>query len=509
MKFVQQMRINLDSYGGVYQMRSKMNEQNRILWGYIIVFMFYFIMSYLTPLTMDDWVWGSSIGINRLQTNFNNYNGRYLGNLTIILLTRSRIIKCFFMAFINTGIIAFINKIVWNKMKNMNIFIIFILLSIMPLSISSQTYAWASGFSNYNMAAFFMLFNIVLFKNFIFSEDTKNKESKLSYILVILSGFFGQLFAEHVTIYNSLFSLCILVFSILKKEKIFKSLTFFISTSIGTFIMFSNSAYTSVAKGQDSYRTIEQNTDLFTRVYNVFTQYMYEHLVFNNTLLNIVLSISLIFTLTYFCKKSKTKNIFLIYLIVYPLYKLLVYDLFHFSFPERSHIINTINSLLSFSFIIIVGLSVLLFINKDRLKLLFFLISYIIVASPLFFVTPLSSRTFLSSYIFLVLFTLILIKNLMKEKNVLSLSEISSVFYGIVILLMGSYLVTFTHIYRSYEYRSFYIQTEIAKGEKEIKLWRIPNDQFIFGSTPYIDSYMEKNFKNFYNIPTYITFRKE
>src|SRR5699024_3366127 len=152
MKFVQQMRINLDSYGGVYQMRSKMNEQNRILWGYIIVFMFYFIMSYLTPLTMDDWFWGSSIGINRLQTNFNNYNGKYLRNLTIILLTRYRIIICFFMAFINTRIIAFINKIVWNKMKNMNIFIIFILLSIMPLSISSQTYAWASGFSNYNMA---------------------------------------------------------------------------------------------------------------------------------------------------------------------------------------------------------------------------------------------------------------------------------------------------------------------------------------------------------------------
>ena len=53
----------------------------------VVLFFFFSIIGYLAPYTNDDWAWGSYIGIDRLNNFFSNYNGRYLGNLLVILLT--------------------------------------------------------------------------------------------------------------------------------------------------------------------------------------------------------------------------------------------------------------------------------------------------------------------------------------------------------------------------------------------------------------------------------------
>lgn len=40
------------------------------------------------PAMADDWAWGSKLGTDRLQTWFSGYNGRYMGNVVVILMTR-------------------------------------------------------------------------------------------------------------------------------------------------------------------------------------------------------------------------------------------------------------------------------------------------------------------------------------------------------------------------------------------------------------------------------------
>ena len=51
------------------------------------------ILCYLFPYTGDDWAWGSKIGIDRLNNWFENYNGRYVGNLIVLAMTRSNPIQ--------------------------------------------------------------------------------------------------------------------------------------------------------------------------------------------------------------------------------------------------------------------------------------------------------------------------------------------------------------------------------------------------------------------------------
>ena len=49
------------------------------------------------PIGHDDWTWGSYIGMERLTTLFDNYNGRYLGGILTVILTRSFLLRLIIM----------------------------------------------------------------------------------------------------------------------------------------------------------------------------------------------------------------------------------------------------------------------------------------------------------------------------------------------------------------------------------------------------------------------------
>ena len=93
-----------------------MKENNKIWLSYIICFGLIAILCYLFPYTGDDWAWGSKIGIDRLNNWFENYNGRYVGNLIVLAMTRSNLLKAVIMSFCLTGIVAlcdYIFKRLW------------------------------------------------------------------------------------------------------------------------------------------------------------------------------------------------------------------------------------------------------------------------------------------------------------------------------------------------------------------------------------------------------------
>ena len=83
---------------------------NRCIFTYLILFVILFFLCLLFPYSGDDWAWGSRIGIDRLSNWFDNYSGRYLGNLIVLALTRSNLLKAVTMSFCLTGIIALLNE---------------------------------------------------------------------------------------------------------------------------------------------------------------------------------------------------------------------------------------------------------------------------------------------------------------------------------------------------------------------------------------------------------------
>ena len=58
----------------------KKEKKSSIFWILIIFFVLFSIWQLWVPEALDDWRWGSEVGIMRLKTWFEGYNGRHCFN---------------------------------------------------------------------------------------------------------------------------------------------------------------------------------------------------------------------------------------------------------------------------------------------------------------------------------------------------------------------------------------------------------------------------------------------
>ena len=240
-------------------MKSRTNKKV-ILYLFTIVFFaaFYFFL----PFSGDDWAWGSSEGLERLKNAFDGYNGRYLGNLLIILITRSVIAKVVFCTLIMFLLILVLSKIfdkISSDMKSTTNYIVafcsvLILVlpnqiafgELQPFQIFGSTIGWLSGFTNYVVPS-------VLILIFYYVVTNKDIEGKFVYILLVFDGLLACLCVEHYTLFCVLFSFSVIAYRYYFYKKICKKSLFFFSGSlIGALIMFSNSSYRLMQKGDVS-----------------------------------------------------------------------------------------------------------------------------------------------------------------------------------------------------------------------------------------------------------------
>ena len=215
------------------------------------------------PFGSDDWAWGTSVGMERLASHFAGYNGRYLGNLLIIFLTKNAFIKTIGMAVISFAVVLLIYEYIG---KDRFLYFLFplLLLFFMPANVFRQTMAWASGLANYIPPVIAILLYLNIVKN-IFSQD-KPVYSKILIPFSFAIGICGNLFMEHNTILNITLSLAIIIYSYIKFKSVFAvHISNFLGNVIGFVIMFSNSAYGIISSGKDSYRSMAgDSSDNFT-----------------------------------------------------------------------------------------------------------------------------------------------------------------------------------------------------------------------------------------------------
>src|SRR5699024_10912344 len=165
------------------------------LYIYVSLFVFFLIMSTIIPLTGDDWTWKSYLGMERLKSFFENYNGRYISNILEIIIVRCTLVRildmviCSYlfiiiifknileiifvrftlvrilgMAICSSLFIIFMYKISTNKKNPLFIFYILFLVLLMPLSVFSQTLGWTAGYVNYVFSVTILLYFISLYK---------------------------------------------------------------------------------------------------------------------------------------------------------------------------------------------------------------------------------------------------------------------------------------------------------------------------------------------------------
>lgn len=479
---------------------------------FIILIVLVFILSYMFPYTHDDWAWGSSIGIDRLTTLFKDYNGRWLGNLLVILLTRNRILRSLVITSVFTGIVFYISKILNVKNNFMKILII-ILIFLMPVFILAQAVAWTSGFSNYVVGVLLTL----IYLNYNKEELLDNKNKVINYkniILYFILGFSSSLFIEHVTIYNVLISILFLILGKVIKKRITKiNLSYMIGAILGAFLMFSNSAYYNVINNQDSYRQVGQNS------MKIYFDELSQHLFINNHFINIFVGIlCLILIYGFLNKRKKIKNLykkllygvclFILMFLCLDIYYVFINDIklisnnlgnfFNNDLLISSNIFNVLNGIIYGLYWILIFIIVLFLINDKKIKfrMFFELLSIVTMAAPLLVVKPIGPRCFFPIYIFFVIFAVDLF-NYVFIKKINKIDNLNIFLKSICVILLSFNIFIYGIAFSVEIQRKNYIDNN--KDNDLLVLPEIPSYEYMQMPNPTTDTFTDR-FKLFYNI---------
>ena len=147
-----------------------------------------FFITMLFPYSGDDLSWGvNSLNNQLLHTlvSSTSLNGRYLGNIFVVIMCQNQILRGIIIAIVLTLIVYFISK----ETKTSKL-IIWILILMMPLEMFRQTIPWSSGFTNYVISTLFLLGILITIRNLFYQKTRKTLLSLLGIIMVYCGCFF-------------------------------------------------------------------------------------------------------------------------------------------------------------------------------------------------------------------------------------------------------------------------------------------------------------------------------
>ena len=476
-----------------------------IIYRYCILATLLFGLCFLFPYTGDDWAWGSSIGLERLSSWFDNYSGRYLGNLIVLALTRSRLLRAIVMALTFSGIAYCIERI---TQREWAFYFAVLSLLCLPRLVLRQAVVWTAGFSNYSTSIFLMLlFICYLMEHNDPAADLRPRISCIVYLLIL--GFCNSLIVEHMTVFNVFLAVSMIPWWYKNCKRIPRDYLAYASGAIlGAGLMFSNSVYHSISQGADEYRKIAGGGVLRRAAENYFNV-IYREAYFNNIFLNTVIFVVCLLLFLELVKKKNSKKLKMIgslCVAVMSLFWLYSIDS-RFLYGERN---TTTAVLLSEGFftaanvLATIILSVMITTDKKiKQRIIMMWVFAFLVIGPLFVVTPIGSRCFFASYVFLTLIACEMIKSLLLSSEArpayrfpytLCICAIAAVF--------TVYATMFVQVYTADQKRIDSIMEAYDRGESSAILARLPHEKYLWTSYPHQDNDLwEQRFKLFYGIP--------
>lgn len=455
-------------------------------------------LMFIFPLLGDDLLHGN---VGNGLFFMEGINGRYLGNLFGINLSSNLLLRVIVKSFVVLSITYLIYKVSQSKEKSL-LYLTFLLLFIMPKEYFRQIIVNTSGFGNYVIP----MVGILLIINFHLNCP---KENKLFYgILLFIVGISNSLFVEHVTIYNILLSVYLLIYSLVKKKDKISYFSYFFGSLVGTVLMFSNPIYTTSFVGADNYRSLTPFGKMLDKFFIIVSDSFY-----SNFLL-VLFFIFLAFVLIKFInKESKLNTVFskisTLLITIFSVYYLLDYtnsSWVLFGSEEVEFYFEGILTLLFYlNFIYLVCAST--FIKEDKYRLSLFLISFLIIMGPLLVVNPIGPRCYFNGYIFLILFIIQLLK-ILNDLKFITLQKCTLIVCTAILLIILYYYNIYGMIYVESNKRIELINNEIKKGSQYVEFNNLPYMDYLHGAET-CPEYNEKVFRIYYNIDDDIVFVKE
>lgn len=468
---------------------------------YIVTFLFLVVLCYLFPYTGDDWTWGSSIGMDRLNSGFSDYGGRYFGYIIVMVLTRFRLLKALIMAGTLVGISWGVRCIVKQKWA---FFASLLLMFLVSREIFAQSISWASGFANYATTAAMIVAFLAIVFNIILEKKEEPVWLKIGMAVLGLS---GSLIMENVTVFFVIMPILLQIY-LWKKEKRFSValFLFMLGAVAGAVLMFTNSAYTNIASAQDGYRTMSFSiTELIARAKENYMTAIHPYGLFKNVVLIVTFAVGGLLLLgNNKEKRNRMAMISLTVVGVFTLINVLSNVIIGTTYKPKIFIyLEALASLIAIVAFAVFTYSVTEKKSKERRIVTILWLSFAILIGPLFVVTPVGPRNFFSPYILLVIICLMVWKDALEpirngNKRLVSWLE-RGVKYGAV-LTIGIYVCIFMAVYYVDVSRLNYIRREVDAGSKRVELRKLPFNDLMWVSSPTFDKYTER-YKMFYDIP--------
>ena len=476
-----------------------------------IVFAVFLYIGYQVPYCHDEWQWGLDERVELMKTGFRNYNGRYLGNILALIITRSVLAKA---VVLSLGVVWLLHVLYGNVKQNrgeksseINLLLLLCLLFFIlavPSTLFQQSYGWPAAFVNFVPPVILFL----IYYNWT-EELYRTEKENYTYFQTLAAiplGIAVQLFSEHITVFVAAYAVWILLYTAVRYKKVYAvQINFLWASIMGAVIMFSNGAYSRAADGTDGYKEI--HTTLGGMAQQFISKIWY-HLLLNNWILNIVLAGLLLFLII----KKNRKNILSVEMtVVFCGYS--TYSVFHKICPEwvfdgnqmLNHGINTALSILFFANVL---LCIWQYVDKkERISICILYLSAAVVAMPLLAANPIGARCFYVSYVFQALAAVKLLKFLV-EKAEISFFYPLLVIGMIVCVLAVIYMRMFLAIGQVNHYRAELIESGVQQGQKEIVLPILPYQEYCWQTVPPNELWAGR-FKEFYHIPEDVTVRFE
>lgn len=480
-----------------------MKENRSKLIRYGVCFLLIALLCWLFPYTGDDWAWGSRIGIDRLNSWFDNYNGRYVGNLIVLAMTRSNVIKTLVMAFCLTGICFLAEYICQRKWA---FYVSCVALVLIPKLILKQAVVWTAGYSNYVTSLFLTLIYIAYIYP-IFRKEMPKRKLWHSIPLLVL-GFVSGLIVEHLTIYNVVLGAGVIVYTILAHRKVLIAHVAYLAGSVaGAVYMFSNTAYHTIAQNQDGYRQMAEG-GVISRAVENYVQQIAKHLCLNNVWVNLAILI-VCFLLYRQCavrmtrrRERQTAALCLAVMTFFNVWALLS-SFGIATWTKQNRLLYLEALLVGLYMLALIGFSILIGIRQKCLwKVLFWNASIVCVAAPLLVVNPIGERCFFATYILFVFLLLEFGCQLTGDAvtGLLMSKTFRTTCVCISLAGLAFYLNIFSSIYQVDHERLARIERQVAAGKTSVEIRHLPYESYLWTSTPEAEPWIER-YKLFYGLP--------
>lgn len=505
---------SLSSIDGAVELVQPRLSHRQLEIGFLLVFFVVFAsLAFLFPFSGDDWGWGSQVGVDRLQSLFQGLNGRYAGNVAVLLLTRGAILTPMFTAAVVTATIYLVLDLAENRTR-LGYSVVTLLFLGMPQGMWRQSIVWVSGFANYALAALCVLVYLRAVKC-DWRQIGRRAKVGGHYARIFVFGFISQLFIEHVSIYLIVASIAYLVAYRLKFRAFSASgICWCVAFLSGAALMFSNGAYHAAANSSNPYQEIatEFSESGMTNALSKFTTVIGQLAVTQNTYMNLVLVLLMCLALTSARGLTTGRKV----VVWSPIAAFLVVTAVlraSYGYVTWLGVAGWLGAAAALLLLALLATAAVVMVDGERRAMMYLCCgSVLVLVAPLTLVEPIGPRCFYPSYVIFLIAVGVLLKDLQGAANsvVWALVPFFSV---LAVALLASDFWVYAAIHQASEKRVSLARAEVAKGATSVTLRRLPFTNYVHVPDPQAapagqgGARWDQRYKSFYGLPDGLTIR--